>query len=648
MNVARRPAGSPRRAQRLKAESVRPPHRAAWWSHPAWWSALLALLLYLPGLGHGFVRDDHTLIEQNVFLRRDGWLGQLLVSDFWGSSGGSSGLWRPLTLLSYWIDGRVSGWNPAWFHAVNVLAHAATSALVATLALAATASVPAALVAGLWFASMPAHAESVAWVAGRTDVLCALFFLAALMLDRRARRAGRRWTGWLSLAALAAALASKEAAAPFVAVLLVAELAEPRPWRDRLAWLAPALGVTLVYLALHGHFAGALEASPADAALTARRTWSGWTMLAGDLGFLLPWGVHSPEMQLALPASATAPAVLLGVALHLGFLAAIAVAIRRHAANRGIALAVLWTTLLPAIAIAVTRGHVAYAERLIYLASAGAAGLVALATANARRVPRLVTLGAGALLVILSTGATTRLVPTWKSDATMYEAMVVAQPANAKARVGHAESLLDQGREAEALAELSRAESLDSTLAEVQVSRAIVHLRHEEWVPALERARRAIASEPRRLEARMAEAMALFRLGRRDEARARLEGVLRDHPDEPGAEALLGQTLLETNRPADAIPHLERAAHWNESDPALWFALGRARLAAGNAAEARGDFERTVRLAPGAIDAWLALARACAASGDAGARDAALARAAALPEAADGRVDALRRELSAH
>jgi tetratricopeptide (TPR) repeat protein len=594
------------------------------------------------------VRDDRALIEQNPFLRRDGWLGQLLTSDFWGSSGTSSGMWRPLTLLSYWIDGRVSGWNPGWFHAVNVLAHAATSALVAALALAATASVPCALVAGLWFAAMPVHVESVGWIAGRTDVLCALFFLAALALDRRARRLGRRWPGPLALVALSAALASKEAAVPYVAVIAVAEWAGPRPTRERLAWLLPSLAVTVVYLVLHALFAGAaLLPEYLDAAAQSRERWAGWAMLPGYLAFLWPWYPHSPEIEIARPAGPASVAVWAGAVFHLAAAVSLVAAIRRRAAGTAVAIAVLWLPLLPAIAVTIARGKVAFAERLFYVSSAGAAVLLGLGLAALPARTRRVALTVAGLLVLASAVATARLVPTWRNDATMYEAMVRTQPRNAKARVGHAESLLGEGRESEALAELERAESLDPRLPEAQVSRAIVHVRHREWAGALERSERALSLDSRRLDARMLEAQALFGLGRIAEARARLEGILRDHPAEPTAEAMLGQVLLVANDAAGAAPHLERAVGWLPSDPELWFALGNARLKSGRAAEASAAFAATVRLRPDAYEAWLRLAAACAAAGDPAGRDAALARAARLPQAADGRVDALRHTLGA-
>src|SRR5262249_46321617 len=75
------PAGRPpepaRRAQPLR-----------WLRHPAALSAVLALALYWPATGGGFVWDDHWLVESDPGLRatRQAWSGGMvssLITDFW-------------------------------------------------------------------------------------------------------------------------------------------------------------------------------------------------------------------------------------------------------------------------------------------------------------------------------------------------------------------------------------------------------------------------------------------------------------------------------------------------------------------------------------------------------------------------------------
>src|SRR6185437_6449695 len=88
--------------------------------------------------------------------------------------------WFPLTRLSYLLDYRLFGVNSAWYHAENVLIHAAAAVLLFLFLRRATdARWPSAFVA-LVFALHPLHVESVAWVSERKDVLCALCWFATL------------------------------------------------------------------------------------------------------------------------------------------------------------------------------------------------------------------------------------------------------------------------------------------------------------------------------------------------------------------------------------------------------------------------------------------------------------------------------------
>jgi tetratricopeptide (TPR) repeat protein len=610
-------------------------------------SAATALLVYLPCIRFGFVRDDRELIAENPFLHSPAFLGQLLASDFWASTGGNSGLWRPLILLSYWLDGRLSGWSPAWFHAANVLAHAATSGLLAALVLAAGAGRTAALVAGLWFAVMPAHVESVAWIAGRTDVYSALFGLLALGLDARARARGRRWAGWAPLAAWLLALAAKESAVPLFGAIAVAAWIEGRRRGSRpggiLLWLAPYAAVAVSYLALHALAAGVPAATAPSGAGRGGRL-AGWTMLPALLSFLLPWSAHGPDWSLGLPAGAGSPAVVGGALLHLGFaLGLLALILRRKAA--AVPVAVLWLPVLALSALAVARGYLSFGERHLYLPSAGAAWALGLAvrsgsaalrgrTRDARGTGWRTGVGVVAGGVIVSSAwATMGAMPAWRDELSMYAAMVAAQPSNATGHIGLAVSLADRGQARAAFAELAAAERLDSTRYEVPLYRAGVFAQGGDWARALESAERAIRLNPADAEAPVFRATALLRLGRLEELKAALDPLRRARPGDPDVERVWGEYALATGRPGDALPALAHAARWRRDDPELQLALGEASETLGRLPEARAAFERAIELAPGRPDGWLKAARVCRAVGDSIGAARALARAAALSRA---------------
>jgi protein O-mannosyl-transferase len=614
-------------------------------------AALAALVLQSRGLGGGFVWDDHLLIEQNPLLRSSADLGRALLGDFWTASSGahSSGLWRPLITLSYGVDGALSRWNPAWFHLMNVLAHALASALVSALALGAGIPALAAGLAGLLFAALPAHAESVAWISGRTDVYCTAFFLLALLLDRRARAAGRAWPGVAPLLALALALLSKETALPFVLVVAVAERIGTRGRRPDLRasarWLVPYGVLTALHLVVHQASVRVPEVPTAsEAGSQGLRALA--LMFPGYLAFAWPWFNHTPAVLLA-PASAAAWSVAGAVAVHAGFLLALGWLLWKRAAA-ALPLALFWLTLLPTLVVNLSRGTYLYSERFFYLPSVGLAWAAGAGVEALRGRPRAWRAGIGVLtaLVLGSASVLVALLPEWHDDAMLFESMARRAPRNYMARTQWARMLVLAGRDAEATRELDAARALDPSRPEEPSIRALLAYRRGDWGGALAEAERAIAQGNVENEPRLLRATALLALGRMDSGRAALLEIRRRTPGQPAVESLWGQYLLNTGHAAEAYPVLARAARLLPGEVTLAYAEGVAANDTGRHAEARAALQRAVRLEPARYEAWLELARTCVALGDGPGAAAALARARQLPAAADGRAEALRLQLA--
>ncbi|MFA5162794.1 MAG: tetratricopeptide repeat protein [Elusimicrobiales bacterium] len=95
------------------------------------------------------------------------------------------GYYHPLTLLSFRAERSLAGLSPAVCHSTNIALHLGCCALVWRLALALGLQIPAAALAALLFALHPTRVEPVAWVSGRKELLCCLFFLAALLAYAR-------------------------------------------------------------------------------------------------------------------------------------------------------------------------------------------------------------------------------------------------------------------------------------------------------------------------------------------------------------------------------------------------------------------------------------------------------------------------------
>ena len=212
-----------------------------------WSGLLLAMLLviYLPGLGHGFIKDDFVGIASNQLTRPADLVAPFLQApDFY----------RPLVQLSFGIDWWLFGTEPLAYGLTNLAFLLAAAAVLGSLAVALGMTRGSALVAvALWTLSFHGINMSLLWISGRTALLATLFALLAARAFVRGRAA--RAAGWALLA-----MFSREDAVLLPFVLLAWGALPPPdgaadpdgrhidPWRAaRRAW--PLFAVLAVYLA---------------------------------------------------------------------------------------------------------------------------------------------------------------------------------------------------------------------------------------------------------------------------------------------------------------------------------------------------------------------------------------------------------------
>lgn len=183
--------------------------------------AVLASLLFLPGLPGSFVFDDYANIAQNPALQLQVLSPTALLDAV--NDGQLSGLTRTIPTVSFALDYWRGGLDPAVFKVTNIVIHALTAFVLAwffhTLLLAAGIAADrarlAAMVLTLAWALHPLQVSSVLYVVQRIQTLGTLFVVLALLAYLRARKAQIDGTParsyWLLAVLLwTIALASKE------------------------------------------------------------------------------------------------------------------------------------------------------------------------------------------------------------------------------------------------------------------------------------------------------------------------------------------------------------------------------------------------------------------------------------------------------
>ncbi len=187
---------------------------------------LIAFVAHSPALRNGFTNwDDEAYVVYNP-----------LIVSFSLKTAGTifttmqyMGGYTPITLLSYAAEYHVAQTDPQLYHLDNLVLHLLNTALVAVFILLVTSHLEVSLISALLFGIHPFHAEAVAWISSRKDLLFAFFYLCALISYSTYSTSGRKRVFYfVSLAMFLCSLLSKAMAVTLPVVLLLVDFLEGR------------------------------------------------------------------------------------------------------------------------------------------------------------------------------------------------------------------------------------------------------------------------------------------------------------------------------------------------------------------------------------------------------------------------------------
>ena len=223
----------------------------------------LSFLLYVPSLWYSFVWDDTSIIHTEINTIKDHGI-------FW-----RGGLYyRPLMAMSFLLDNALWGGKPHGFHLTNMVINSLNCVLVfilgtflfkknssatkvqshkRTLILNPNRGLLAPFFAALIFLCHPAHADSVAWVAGRTDVLATTYFLVSFLSYIIYRETSDKKALIVTAFSFVLALLSKEIAIALPLVFLMYDLLIFRKGTKTSLAISGGCAIVLIaYLAARG------------------------------------------------------------------------------------------------------------------------------------------------------------------------------------------------------------------------------------------------------------------------------------------------------------------------------------------------------------------------------------------------------------
>jgi len=616
-------------------------------AHPAWlrhtWRMLalwaLVLAAYSNSFQSGLVLDNAMVISGDARIRAltPENLRFILTEQYWQGST-VSGLYRPLTTLSYLLNYAVfgNGTNTAGYHWVNLALHEANVSLVYLLGILVLGGpAPALALAALWGVH-PLLTESVTNIVGRADLLAAFGVLAGLLCYvKSASATGRRKLFWLAamLIAQAAGIFAKENAAVLPAIMLLYDLT----WRKRAAWRerAPAYAALALPFAAFFYLRGTLQthilARFSENPLTSAGFWTARLTAVKVIGkylwlFVWPARLSADYSYNAVPLFGWHPGewedaqALIALAVCLG---AALLAVRWYRTRQPLFffLAFFFVALAPTSNLAILIGSI-MAERFAYLPSIGLAGCVVAviyAPGRQRSLPQLPAMRAPwmALGILCLAGAVRTYARNfdWIDDRTLWTSAVEVCPRSAKAHynLGNVSKELPD-RLPDAIAQYEAALRIDPGYAEAHNNLGLALLNSGGPLEkAIAEYEAALRIDPDYAEAHNNLGNALSQVpGRLSDAMAQYEAALRINPDYAEAHYNLGTILLQLpGRLPDAIAQYKVALGINPDYAQAHANLGLALANSGEGLEeAIAEYEAALRIDPGLAEAHYNLGNA--------------------------------------
>lgn len=570
------------------------------------WLLLVALLLaalaaYQPAWHGGMLWDDEAHVTKAGLRSLDG------LRRIWFELGATQ-QYYPLVHSTFWVQHKLWGDHTFGYHLLNIGLHALSAFLL--MLILRRLAVPGAFLAAMIFAVHPVHVESVAWITELKNTLSGVFYLGATLSYLHFDADRQRFPYAVALSLFLLALLSKTVTATLPVALLIVF------W-----WQRGTLGLRRDVIPLLPFFG----LGAAGGLLTAwiERTFIGAQgaefhftaiercLIAGRavwfyLGKLL-WPTH---LIFNYPRWSISQGVWWQYLYPIG-LVVLGAALWRFRARSRAPLATLLlfcTALIPVLGFlnvypfrfSFVADHFQYLASLpiIALAAAGLAQLI-----RRMRVAPTAAMTATMLATCVPLGVLTWQQSHQYSDAeTLYRAVLGRNPSSWMAHNNLGMLKLDVSAQ-EAATHLKDALRIKPDLAEGHCSLGVALYRMGRFDEAVAEYREAARLKPDLVEARNNLCDAFRQAGRVKEATAECLEALRLKPDFVDAHVNLGAVLQVMGGFDRSKAHLEEALRLQRDSSAAHFQLGITLGRMRRFEEAVTHFKESLRLNPSLVEA---------------------------------------------
>jgi tetratricopeptide (TPR) repeat protein len=602
---------------------------------------LVTIALYWPAMQCGFINfDDPEYVSENPHVQGGlNWEGVK-----WAFSNTKQGAyWAPLMWLSHELDCQFFGLNAWGHHLMNVLLHAANTALVFLVFQRMTRATWRSLMLAVLFGWHPLRVESVAWVTERKDVLSTLFWMLTLLAYVKYVGASqvrdsksKVWYG-VALAMFVFGLMSKAMLVTMPCVLLLLDywpLERFKPGRarqlvmEKIPFFALAVAASIVTYVVqkHGGAVATVENLPLGArsgnALISCCRYLGKMFWPTDLAVFYPHPGYWPLEQVLL-----AGVFLCGISMLLFV---------KRGRYPYLLMGWLWFvgTLVPVIGF-VQVGEQSMADRFTYVPSLGML-IIAIwgvyELARRWRYHKIALAVVGSAAIVLCLALTRQQIGYWKDSETIFRHTLEVTQKNYIAHNNLGSALDKKGQTDEAISQFQEAirlkpdfalayDNLGNALSNqgqtdeaISLFKAAIHLKPDDALArnnlgnaldkkgqsdeAIRLFKAAIRLKPDYADAHYNLGVALFKKGQSDEAISQFQEAIRLQPEYAEAHNNLGNSLFSKGQTFEAIGQYQEAIRLKPDDAEAHYDLGNALFKQGQTDEAIGQYQEAIRLKP--------------------------------------------------
>ncbi len=591
---------------------------------------LVSFAVYFNALSGDFVYDDEVQIIENSWIRDIRYIPTIFSKSVWGFKPelSTSNYYRPLMHIVYMFNYHLFGLNPWGFHLVNILFHCGAAVLVFLViwrllpeqrASVSSVYLSPPFIAALLFATHPIHTEAVTWIAGLPDVTFTFFYLLSFYLYISFREGSRR-SYIFSLLTFSVATLFKEPALTLPLILVAYDYllkGSDETLFARIKRYIPYIAISVIYLLVRYYALRNFAPLASYPDLTTYQFIINIFPLFSEYlaSLLWPFDLNLWHTFHPIRTSFEAKGIISMVVTVIFFIVAIAA----YRKNKLVlfSLLLLLIPLLPAFYIKGIGGK-PFAERYLYLPSAGHVLLLAICLSWGRRKMPKGALGVTVVFLLLTgfyAAATTGRNAVWKDDIALWTDTVKKSPDSEKAYDNLGNAYASQGLFNQAIVEYEEALRLKPDCVETHNNLGLAYESQGLWEKATAEYQAALQLKPDCVDAHNNLGAAYASQGLWDRAISEYQKALRLKPDCAEVHNNLGLVYASQGLWDRAIAEYQAALQLKPDCLDAFNNLGNAYASQGLWDRAILEYQAALRLMPDCVESHNNLGLAYASQG---------------------------------